>query len=194
MLQKLAEMKVQILADGEIDDLTQVENDYLEGITGLNETLINPDFDNDLLKSLSWDAAIALGANDLQANIFCGDHKPTPILNLNDLTMTTGYVGSMGKSWETPTTETIEQAISGAMKINDMTREQVVNALAAGLPLKWGQSPNYYYDHSDAVIGRKRSAPKIELVKCQCGHSVPQALVMSASMGTSCPDCYDRMS
>ena len=31
-------------------------------------------------------------------------------------------------------------------------------------------------------------------VKCDCGHVVPRAWVMSASLGTSCPDCYDRMS
>jgi hypothetical protein len=30
-------------------------------------------------------------------------------------------------------------------------------------------------------------------VKCDCGHSVAPALVMSASMGSSCPGCYDRM-
>ena len=41
-------------------------------------------------------------------------------------------------------------------------------------------------------------APVVERVvamkKCSCGHTVPVALVMSASMGSSCPDCYDRMS
>lgn len=31
-------------------------------------------------------------------------------------------------------------------------------------------------------------------VKCTCGHTVPREWVMSASLGTSCPDCYDRMS
>jgi len=39
-----------------------------------------------------------------------------------------------------------------------------------------------------------RPAPVVEMVKCSCGHSVPRGLVMSASLGTSCPDCYDRMS
>jgi hypothetical protein len=34
----------------------------------------------------------------------------------------------------------------------------------------------------------------IELVTCSCGCEVPRALVMNSSMGTSCPDCYDRMS
>ena len=32
------------------------------------------------------------------------------------------------------------------------------------------------------------------LVKCACGHTVPESQVMWANLGTSCPDCYDRMS
>ena len=31
-------------------------------------------------------------------------------------------------------------------------------------------------------------------VRCACGHTVWANLVMSTSCGTSCPDCYDRMS
>lgn len=31
-------------------------------------------------------------------------------------------------------------------------------------------------------------------VLCDCGHRCPSRQVMSASLGTSCPDCYDRMS
>ena len=40
----------------------------------------------------------------------------------------------------------------------------------------------------------KPSAIAEELVQCKCGHSVPRYLVMVASLGTCCPDCYDRMS
>jgi hypothetical protein len=32
------------------------------------------------------------------------------------------------------------------------------------------------------------------MVKCDCGHTVPRSWVMSSSTGTSCPECYDRMS
>lgn len=35
---------------------------------------------------------------------------------------------------------------------------------------------------------------EVEMVRCNCGHTVPRNLVMSASRGTACPDCYDRMS
>jgi hypothetical protein len=31
-------------------------------------------------------------------------------------------------------------------------------------------------------------------VRCSCGHNVPRAQVMNASLGTACPRCYDRLS
>jgi hypothetical protein len=43
-------------------------------------------------------------------------------------------------------------------------------------------------------------APPVEpvaapvLVRCDCGHEIPAGLVMRASRGTACPDCYDDMS
>jgi len=40
----------------------------------------------------------------------------------------------------------------------------------------------------------RKQQPKIEMKKCDCGHTIPKSSVMSASMGNSCPDCYDRMS
>ena len=115
-------------------------------------------------------------------------------MELKHMTMTTGYVGSMGKTWKTPTEADLEKAIQGAMEFNQLSREEAVSRLEKGLTLKWGTSPNYYYDHSYALIGRKRTAPPVEMVKCDCGHSVPRGQVMSASLGSSCPDCYDRMS
>jgi len=33
-----------------------------------------------------------------------------------------------------------------------------------------------------------------EMVECDCGHECGAAMVMSASVGTSCPDCYDTLS
>ena len=33
-----------------------------------------------------------------------------------------------------------------------------------------------------------------ELVTCMCGHSVEKILVMNASLGTTCPECYDKWS
>ena len=34
----------------------------------------------------------------------------------------------------------------------------------------------------------------LDYVMCDCGHEVLQSLKMCASLGTSCPDCYDKMS
>ena len=34
----------------------------------------------------------------------------------------------------------------------------------------------------------------IRRVKCDCGHTCESNLVMSASLGSSCPKCYDRLS
>ena len=115
-------------------------------------------------------------------------------MELEHLTMTDGYVGSMGKSWKTPTPEELEKAIAGAMAIEGKTREEIVAILESGRSVKWRKSPNFYYDHSYGVIGRKRDAPVVEMVECDCGHSAPRDQWMSASLGTSCFDCYDRMS
>lgn len=41
---------------------------------------------------------------------------------------------------------------------------------------------------------RNRAPKPVEVVRCDCGHDVPRRMQMSASMGTSCPRCYDRMS
>ena len=38
------------------------------------------------------------------------------------------------------------------------------------------------------------TSPDVPMRRCSCGHTIPENLVMSASMGTSCPDCYDKMS
>lgn len=115
-------------------------------------------------------------------------------MELEHLTFTTGYVGSFGKSWSTPTQADLEKAIQGAMRIEDKSREQITAILESGKSVRWCESPNFYYDHSYGVIGRKRVAPPVEMVRCDCGHSVPVGQRMSASLGTACSDCYDRMS
>jgi len=40
-----------------------------------------------------------------------------------------------------------------------------------------------------------KPAPRpVRMVRCDCGHDVPEGERMSASLGSSCFDCYDRMS
>jgi len=45
-------------------------------------------------------------------------------------------------------------------------------------------------------IEAERIQPTVQrdLVKCACGHMCARRLVMSTSRGSSCSDCYDRMS
>ena len=108
--------------------------------------------------------------------------------------MSSGYVGSMGISYHIPTEAELEEAIAGAMEIEGKTREEIVALLDAGRAVRWCQSPNYYYDHSYGKLSHRRDAAPVALIRCDCGHSIPHGQVMSASLGKSCPDCYDRMS
>ena len=46
----------------------------------------------------------------------------------------------------------------------------------------------------EAQAKREAAKAATRMIRCDCGHTVASNLVMSASTGTSCPDCYDRMS
>jgi len=101
------------------------------------------------------------------------------------------------------TDEFLQRCIENRQKINrvwvSLTRAEVIAALDAGRELR--NDPNDWYSvcrDGEAVerirAARRAAAPTIEMVKCSCGHTVPRGLVMSASMGTSCSECYDEMS
>ena len=48
---------------------------------------------------------------------------------------------------------------------------------------------------AEAELKRARSRPaSVREIRANCGHLIPANLLMNASMGTACPDCYDRMS
>jgi hypothetical protein len=115
-------------------------------------------------------------------------------MNLANMLISNGYVGSMGIDWKTPTPDDLENAIVGAMEIEGKTRDEIIAILESGKSVRWCKSGNYYYDHSYGKIGTKRAPKPVDLVKCDCGHEIERALVMNASLGTSCPDCYDNMS
>lgn len=115
-------------------------------------------------------------------------------LNPADYLMTDGYVGSMGKTYEPCTETTLAKVIQAAADFNQTTPDAIRQQLADGRTVKWQKSPNYYYDHSYGLVGRKRTPKPIQMKTCSCGHTIPADQVMMASLGTSCPDCYDRMS
>lgn len=41
-------------------------------------------------------------------------------------------------------------------------------------------------------VPQTRIIPDLDLTKADCGHATEE--ILSASLGTSCPNCYDRMS
>lgn len=117
-----------------------------------------------------------------------------PALNPADYEITDGYVGRLGKTYKPATEETLWSAIAAAAARTNQSSIEIAALLESGQPVAWCESPNYYYDHGLGIIRRKRNLAPAPLVKCDCGHSVAPALVMRASLGTACPDCYDRMS
>lgn len=121
--------------------------------------------------------------------------EPEPAkLDPAEYEITNGYVGMFGKTYETATAETLADAVEKAVERAGKTTDEIEQLLLAGKSVAWCNSPNYDRDHSRGIIRRKRAASPVQLVDCDCGHSVPRPWVMSASRGTSCPDCYDRMS
>lgn len=48
--------------------------------------------------------------------------------------------------------------------------------------------------YDEMVAEQSQQMNLSHMVVCDCGHTVPMRLVMRASVGTSCPDCYDEMS
>jgi hypothetical protein len=115
-------------------------------------------------------------------------------MNTENMLISNGYVGSMGVSWKTPTVEDVERAITGAVEIEGKSREEIISILESGKSVRWCKSPNFYYDNSYGKLGTKRQPQPVQIVKCSCGHEAEKSSVMYASRGTSCPDCYDRMS
>lgn len=85
-----------------------------------------------------------------------------------------------------------------------LTRDEAVAALEAGKELRYDSSDWYSncrdgeaYDRKVAARKAKAEAAKDwpEGRKLSCGHVVYySSQVMSASRGSSCADCYDRMS
>jgi hypothetical protein len=58
-----------------------------------------------------------------------------------------------------------------------------------------GQAPaTTTLDELEAERLQPTVTPSTRMVKCDCGHTVPAALVMCASLGRVCPNCYDDWS
>ena len=87
-----------------------------------------------------------------------------------------------------------EEFIKMAAEFKNKTVEEISNELEAGEKIYFDS--DWYAQIRIKPEPKKTVTPKIEIemIKCDCGCSVPKNCVMSASLGTSCPDCYDDMS
>lgn len=80
-----------------------------------------------------------------------------------------------------------------------LTRGEVLAALETGRELR-NDASDWYSNCRDGeayerkMAERRAAAPPVKMVKCSCGHTIPSGSVMSASLGSACPDCYDRLS
>lgn len=105
--------------------------------------------------------------------------------------------GCMGIGWIDIQPEDAENFINKAMNFTKMTREQVIEKLEKGGEVQYDvpwDSKIHSETHYKSMMERLEASRKTEMVKCTCGHTVPKRQVMGASLGTSCPDCYDKMS
>jgi uncharacterized protein YvpB len=80
----------------------------------------------------------------------------TANLNPTQYEITSGYIGSCGKTYETATAQTLAEAVSAASKLSGKTEEEISQLLDSGKPVEWRESPNYYYDHSMGTIRKIR--------------------------------------
>ena len=91
---------------------------------------------------------------------------------------------------------TCNQKLHG--KWQKITTQDAKDVLAAGNTLRYDTDWYAKLRNKEVFAARLKDARDAkrteENVMCDCGHSVPKVLVMRASLGTSCPDCYDRMS
>ncbi len=85
-----------------------------------------------------------------------------------------------------------EMFIGRVMTRDGLTRDEVLTRLTAGEELQHGD--DWYQQIRDADARTPVPEKTADLVRCDCGHECERLHVVSASLGTSCPDCYDRMS
>jgi hypothetical protein len=86
----------------------------------------------------------------------------------------------------------VEQFIGWAINRQNKTREQIIEKLAAGEKVCFGSDWYNFIRDEDSIKTTVR--PVAEMIKCACGHTVAKSTAMTTAHGTSCPDCYDRMS
>jgi len=97
----------------------------------------------------------------------------------------------------------IKDVLTGAKTARQIVRDEGVDAYAIKFyDCDFGEGEAFMALQKEealrvaeaAVAKPVAVAVQVSMVRCSCGHTVSATMVMSASMGSSCPDCYDRMS
>ena len=92
----------------------------------------------------------------------------------------------------------VELHLGWAAEENNITVDEVIRWLKAGKTVKFDTDRNSKLRcgeiHEQRVEARKAKQKPVKMIECACGHTINSVLVMSSAFGSSCPDCYDRMS
>lgn len=86
--------------------------------------------------------------------------------------------------------------IKAAALYNSISEDDVIAQLGDGNEIQYG-TDWYEFIRDIESITLKRSARVSQPVKmklCDCGHTIQSSQVMTTSTGTSCPECYDKIS
>ena len=94
------------------------------------------------------------------------------------------------------TTDKGMQVFSTLTVADDQDMADVLDYLrtVVGRPVPSKPGFSWSYDETYRTQARRDEMRAAILVTCSCGHSTRKSLVMSTSTGSSCPECYDRIS
>lgn len=95
---------------------------------------------------------------------------------------------SEGGKWYAVDSNRVQEFITKAQEIFP----NAIELLESGAEVKY--APYWYAKIRVTRQPVAKTTAAEEWVLCDCGDIVKSRLVMSASLGTSCPDCYDEMS
>jgi len=88
--------------------------------------------------------------------------------------------------------ERTEEFLGRCEVVSEMSREDVLAILETNETVR-NDFSDWYSNCRFAPVETKEEIINDDVI-CDCGHHVPSNLVMNASMGSSCPNCYDKMS
>jgi len=91
--------------------------------------------------------------------------------------------------WDGKGGDRTEEFLALCEQNTGMSREEVIASLESGKTLR--NDPADWYSNC-RFEPTPRPPREIITIQCDCGHETENP--MSASMGSSCTDCYDRMS